>query len=121
MQLVLVGQVDEFDAHGVPTGLADTLHRNANHLASRSDEHEFIGIAHGQCTHHVASLVTGLHGDDALAATALLTVLLEISALADAVPSSDQQRRLRINESQRHHGIALVELDPLHTAGIATH
>lgn len=90
MEFLPLRQSHELHPHGVPAGLADLRDASADHLATGSDEHEFIGVGDGEGSHDKACLVSGLHGDDAFTAAGLLAVLLEGGALADAILSGHE-------------------------------
>jgi hypothetical protein len=88
---------------------------DADHLAADGDEHDFVGVAHGERADHAAGLVAGLHGDDALAAARLDAVLVEVRALADAVLAGDQQRGVRLDDARRRRrASAFSSSMPLH-------
>ena len=85
MKLFSVPQIHQLHAHGVSANGADFLYARAHHLAFRSDEHQLILIRDGQRADYIASLLAGLHGDDAFSTARLTAVILKWCPLADAI------------------------------------
>ena len=57
LELLGTFEVDEDDAHGVAPGFADFFDAGAHHLAFVRDEHEFVGVAHGEGSDERRSVV----------------------------------------------------------------
>src|SRR5205807_6177129 len=69
----------------------------------------------------VARLVRTLQGDDAPAAAVLHPILIELGALAHALLGDGEQRGLAAHDHHVDHLVLLVELDPFHAGGRASH
>ena len=61
LELVAFVQVDEFDAHGVSTRLANVLDGRAHHLVTDGDEHDFVFVLDGEGAHHAHQEHHGRH------------------------------------------------------------
>src|SRR5665213_2414314 len=121
LKLVAGIEVDEFHAHGVAASLADVPYIRPHHLATDGDEHDFVGVAHGERADHAAGFVAGLHRDDAFAAARLDAVFVKPGAFADAVFARDEQRRVRDHDGRRHECVAGFEIDSAGAASSAAH
>src|SRR5260370_18689729 len=75
LELLSLDEVDQFDAHGVSTGLPDLINSKADHLSSSGDEHDFIGFVNRQCTDHLPDPIPRLHGDNPFSTSCLETIL----------------------------------------------
>ena len=82
---VLVFEVEQLDALGGAAGGADGLGVDADDLAVLADDHELGGLVDQEDGVDLAVAGGGLDVDDALAAAGLQAVLVDISALAEAV------------------------------------
>src|SRR5260370_39319336 len=75
LELLSLDEVDQFDAHGVSTGLPDLINSKADHLSCSGDEHDFIGFVNRQCTDHFPGPVPLHHDDNPLSTSFLLPIL----------------------------------------------
>src|ERR1700676_2864795 len=85
LQFFRTAEIHQLHAHGIAADDANLFHARPNHLAFGRDQHEFVFISDGQRADDLAGFLTGLHRDDAFAATSLPTVIIERRAFADAV------------------------------------
>src|SRR3712207_5537251 len=106
LQLLGAAEIHQLYAHRVSAHGPDLAHARADHLTFVCDEHELVSIGDGERADDVAGFLTSLHGDDAFAAARLAAVIIERSALADAVLARDQQHRILVHDRTRDHVIA---------------
>ena len=66
-------------------------------------------------------LFTGLHCDNPFAAAGLYSILVKPGALADAVFTGDQHRRVRHDDRCRDERVTFFQIDPPDAAGRAAH
>lgn len=78
-------EVEELDAHRAAACGADALGVDTDDLAELADHHQLAGLVDEIDLRHLAVLRRGLDVDDALAATGLEAVLVDVGALAVAV------------------------------------
>src|SRR5882762_1823835 len=114
-------QVHDFDSLGVPTRDPYALDRYADHDPLLGDHHQLVVGEHFLEGDDVAGLVGALQGDDAAAAAVLYAVLVELRALAHALLGDREQRGLAAHHDHVDYLVLLVELDPFHSSGRASH
>src|SRR5712692_7328424 len=114
-------QVHDLHALGVAARNADALDRHADHDPLLGDHHQLVVGEHLLEGDDVARLVRTLQGDDAPAAAVLHPVLIELGALAHALLGDGEQRGLAAHDHHVDHLVLLVELDPFHAGGRASH
>src|SRR4029077_19952390 len=114
-------QVHDLDTLGVAARNADALDRHADHDPLLGDHHQLVVGQHLLEGDDVARLVRTLQGDDAPAAAVLDPVLIELGALAHALLGDGEQRGLAAHDHHVDHLVLLVELDPFHAGGRASH
>src|SRR5213596_215114 len=113
--------VHDLHALRVAARNADALNRHADHDPFLGDHHQLVVGEHLFEGDDVARLVRTLQGDDAPAAAVLHPILIELGALAHALLGDGEQRRLAAHDHHVDHLVLLVELDPLHAGGRASH
>src|SRR5262249_29708121 len=119
LKLLAIAQAHEFYAHGVASGFADFFDAGAHHLALGGDEHDLIGLAHGERADHVAGFVAGLHRDDAFAAARLFAVVVEGSAFADTMLARDEEHGAHIDNGERDDVIFFIRANSPDADGVA--
>jgi len=114
-------EVDELDALRVAASHPDVLDTGTHHLPANGDEHNLVVRFHCQRAADLAGLGGGLHGNDALAAARLRAVLVELSALADAVLAGDEQCGVLGHDGGGDEAVFFTQADASHSGGGASH
>src|SRR5205809_4175862 len=115
------GQIHDLHSLGVATRDADAFHRHADHDPLLGDHHQLVVGEHFLEGNDVAGLVGALQRDDAAAAPMLYAVFVELRALAHALLGDGEEGGLAAHDHHVDHLVLLVELDPLHAGGRASH
>src|SRR4029079_12798307 len=114
-------EVHHLDALSVPADDPDPVHRHPDDDPVPVDHHQLVVRLDLLERHDGAGLVGDLEGDDPLPAPLLDPIVAQLRALAVAVVAHHQQGGVAPDDHHADHGVALVQLDPLHPGGGPAH